>query len=218
MKLNKTGTAVVATQCIDVRDIELTKGTSGLEGYPSIKVADFNGDGLDDFIATAEDRLGGANKLKRIIAFTQNPDGTFVNANDALNLSFTYQLPNVDSLPFSDWIANEFAVTDLNGDGVPDLFLQSRLISANSMRTNGLRGGLINKNGTFDQFTIPYEKIKWNSDRQLLSFYYIIPTEINSDGITDFLLVMQDMDPQYVSPANEYGIFHRVSMLISEKN
>ena len=76
----------------------------------------------------------------------------------------------------------------------------------------------VNKNGTFDQFTIPYEKIKWNSDRQLLSFYYIIPTEINSDGITDFLLVMQDMDPQYVSPANEYGIFHRVSMLISEKN
>jgi hypothetical protein len=124
----------------------------------------------------------------------------------------------VDSIPFSDWIANEFAVTDLNGDGVPDLFLQSRLISTNSMRTNGLRGGLINKKGTFDQFTIPYDKIKWNSDRQLLSFYYIIPTELNSDGITDFLLVTQDMDPQYVSSSNEYGIFHRVSMLLSEKN
>jgi hypothetical protein len=218
MKLNKSGTSVISTQCIDVRGTELTKGTTELEGYNSIKVADLNGDGLDDFIATGEDRLGGANKLKRIVAFTQNPNGTFVNANASLNLSFTYQLPNVDSLNFSDWVSNEFAITDLNGDGIPDLFLGSRLISPSAMRTNGLRGGLVNKKGTFEHFKIPYEKIKWNNDRQLLSFYYIFPTELNSDGITDFLLVTQDMDEKYVSSSNEYGIFHRISMLLSEKN
>lgn len=218
MKLSKTGTAVVSTQCVSVRDIELTSGMTNTEGYDSIKVLDLNGDGLDDFIATGEDRLGGANKLKRIIVFTQNPDGTFSNANVALNLAFTYQLPNVDSLDFSDWVSNEFASTDLNGDGKPDLFLGSRLISINSLRSNGLRGGLINKNGTFEHFNIPYEKIKWNNDRQLLSFAYIFPTELNSDGITDFLLVTQDMDPKYISSTNEYGIFHRVSMLLSEKN
>lgn len=214
MTLSIDGKKIERVQCIDVRNTPLTKGMKNDEGYNSIHVMDINGDGLDDFIALAEG--GGGSNQRRLIAFTQQPNGDFTNANINLNLPFTYTLPNASTKAFTDWISNEFFVSNLNGDGTPDLFMHLQLIDRSSINQYGLRGGLVFENGIFKDYSIPTSKIIWNSEQPSFGYHYIIPVELNNDGVTDFLMVGTSTDPKYVTPENTYGLYFRLSFLLSE--
>ena len=217
--LTSDGKSVTSTQFIPVRGTQLTSDLTSTEGYNSIHVLDINGDGLDDFIGIAESSLGGLDNLKRVIVFTQNKDGTFKNANVDLVLPFTYSLPNNSNKPFSDTVSNEFLVIDIDGDGIQDLFFNTQMISQQSVDSYGIRGGLKNANGKFSQYSIPNAKIKFNNEKKPSSgYHYILPTEINGDGIIDFVLVGEDYDKSYISGSNIYGQFFKVSFLLSQKN
>lgn len=214
MTLSIDGKKVESVQCLDVRNTLLTKGMNSYEGYNAIHVMDINGDGLDDFIALAESFQD--NNYRRLIAFLQQPNGEFTNANINLNLPFTYALPNASSKPFSDWTSNEFFVSNLNGDGTPDLFMHLQLIDRSSINQYGLRGGLVFENGIFKDYSIPTTKIIWNSEQPPFAYHYIIPIELNNDGITDFLMVGVSTDPKYITTENTYGLYFRLSFLLSE--
>ena len=217
--LTSDGKSVTSTQFIPVRGTQLTSDLTSSEGYNSIHVFDINGDGLDDFIGIAESSVGGLDNLKRVIVFTQNKDGTFKNANVDLGLPFTYSLPNNSNKPFSDTVSNEFLVIDIDGDGIQDLFFNTQMISQQSVDSYGIRGGLKNANGKFSQYSIPNAKIKFNNEKKPSSgYHYILPTEINGDGIIDFVLVGEDYDKSYISSSNIYGQFFKVSFLLSQKN
>jgi len=220
IKLNKDGKTVSNVQCLDVRYTPLTSEMKDNEGYNSIHVLDLNGDGLDDFIALAESVGGGdTDKFKRIIAFIQNKDDTFTNANITLDLPFTYSLPNFSNAQFSDSVSNEIFVGDINGDGVNDIFFNTQMISQQALERDGIRGGLLNLNGKLVTKNIPISNIKFNNETKPYSgYHYIIPTELNGDGIIDFLLVGQDYSNTYKAPSNVYGMFYRISALISKSN
>jgi len=212
--LNSDGSKVDKVQCIDVRNTSLTFGMYYNEGYNAIHVLDINGDGLDDFIALAEG--GGGASQRRLIAFIQQSNGDFTNANAVLNLPFTYKLPNVATAPFKDWVSNEFFVSNLNGDGAPDLFMHTQLIDRNSILQYGLRGGLIFENGVYKNYSIPNTNIIWNSQFHSDNYQYIIPIEMNNDGITDFLMIGVFGDPKLITIKNPYGLYFGVSFLLSE--
>jgi hypothetical protein len=58
-------------------------------------------------------------------------------------------------------------------------------------------------------------KIIWNSEKSPYNFRYILPIEINSDGIIDFVLVGTTFD-QPKSIDNPYGQMFHLSILKSE--
>jgi len=220
LKLSKDGKTVSNIQCLDVRYTPLTSEMTDTEGYNSIHVLDLNGDGLDDFIALAESVAGGnSDKYKRMIAFIQNKDDTFTNANALLGLPFTYSLPNGSSAQFSDSVSNEVFVSDINGDGVKDIFFNTQMISQQALDSYGIRGGLLNINGKLVTKTISISNIKLNKESKPYSgYHYILPTELNGDGIIDFLLVGQDYANTYKTATNINGMYFRVSALLSQKN
>jgi len=220
IKLSNDGKSVLGVQCLDVRYTPLTSEMADTEGYNSIHVLDLNGDGLDDFIALAESVAGGnADKYKRMIAFIQNKDDTFSNANSQIGLPFTYSLPNASTAQFSDSVSNEIFVADINGDGTKDIFFNTQVISEQAIENYGIRGGFLNLNGKLVSKTIPLSNIRFNSESKPYSgYHYILPTELNGDGIMDFLLVGQDYASSYKSSANINGMYFRVSALLSQKN
>jgi Domain of unknown function (DUF4214) len=217
--LDSTGQKVISTKCFDVRLTALTADIKDGEGYNSVKVADINGDGLDDFIILAEG-LGGQKPegFKRVLVFIQNMDSSFRVANDELGLPFTYTLPNADPDKWQDWTGNEFIVTDINGDKLPDLFMFTQLIKHDSIMKYGLRGGVVSGGGRFLNHSIPSSKIVWNNERAAYSYRYIYPADLNGDGIVDFILIGAFYDSALVSPTNEFGAYFRVSALLSKVN
>ena len=217
--LDSSGLLGNSTDCINVRGDALTSDLTDGEGYDAIKVLDINNDGLDDFIAIAEPAQGGMFKTKRLLAVIQDKNSKFRVGNSEVNLPFTYSLPNLDASTYSDWVSNEFVVGDINGDGKADIFLNTQLIQANSVATYGLRGGILNVDGKMKaDFSIPPERLNWNKDGiPAKGFRYIFPTELNGDGVMDFLLVATYFDNTLVTPTNQYGSYFRVSALISKR-
>ena len=214
--LDSTGQKVTSTKCFDVRSTTLTADIKDSEGYNSVKVADINGDGLDDFIILAEG-LGGQKPeaFKRVLIFIQNMDSSFRVANEELEIPFTYTLPNSDPDKWRDWTGNEFIVTDINGDKLPDLFMFTQLIKHDSIIKYGLRGGVLSGGGRLQNHAIPSTRIVWNKEQAAYSYRYIYPADINGDGIVDFILIGAFYDSALVSPTNEFGAYFRVSALLS---
>jgi hypothetical protein len=154
-----------------------------------------------------------------MLAFTQNKDETFSNANLQLGLPFTYSLPNGSTAQFSDSVSNEIFVGDINGDGIKDIFFNTQVISGQAVESYGIRGGFLNLNGKLVPKTIPLSNIKFNGESKPYSgYHYILPTELNGDGIMDFLLIGQDYANSYKTVANINGMYFRVSALLSQKN
>mgnify|MGYP000564805670 CR=1 FL=1 len=214
MTLSLDGRKVDKVQCIDVRNTPLTAVMTNDEGYNAIHVLDVNGDGLDDFIALAES--GNGSKFRKLIIFTQLPNGEFINANKTVNIPFNYSLPNASSKSFTDWVSNELFITDINSDGLPDIFMHSQLIDRTSLDQYGIRGGLVNVNGVYQDYTIPKSDIFWNAEDPPFQYRYIIPIELNNDGIVDFLMIGNSGNQKYITPENPYGLYYRVSFLLSE--
>lgn len=216
--LNKNG-SVKSVQCIKVRNTALTADLTSGEGFNVIHVLDLNGDGLDDFIALAEDSFGGMQQFKRLLAFTQNKEGSFTSANLSLGLPFTYTLPNVSSDKWSDWVSNDFFVGDINGDGVQDIFFDTNQISNQSLISFGIRGGLLSTGGSLNSYSVPPSKIQLNKEPLPFNGYrYIFPTELNGDGIIDFILVGIDYKPTYITTINTNGQYYKISALLSHIN
>lgn len=222
MYLTEDGAGVNSKTCFDVRGTDFTSAIKSSEGYNSIKVIDVNGDGLDDFVAFAEPGGNSENSAKSTIkelVFLQKNDSTFEFSNDKLNLPFLYRLPNVDvSKNFNDWLGNEFSVFDINGDGIRDLFNSTQFINQDAILKYGIRGGILNGKTKMENFSISPDRIMWNneSDRPYM-YRYILPAEINNDGIVDFILIGAYIDQKIKSESNPYGIYLKASALLSKK-
>lgn len=181
----------VRTTCYPVRNTDITQELSSSEGYNSIKVMDINSDGLMDFIAIAEyaKPTKNSNHLKRMLYFLQQPDSTFKISNVDLGLTFTYMLPNASlNEEFKDWVSNEFVIGNIEKDKKA-LFFNTHLITQSSIDTYGLRGGIAFSKLSASNYTIQPNQIYWNVEQKPFSYRYIFPTEINNDGIIDFLLI-----------------------------
>jgi hypothetical protein len=177
----------IKTDCLSVRGTSTTIDMNDREGYNAIKVFDFNNDGRQDFIALAESISG--NQFKRILYFAQQSDSSFALVNNDLAIPSKYSLPNVDTADFSDWVANQFVITEMDTSGRKGIFFQTRLIKKSQIDAFGIRGGIIIDGRTASQVSIRPSSISWNSEFKPNSYDYIFPTEINNDGIVDFLLV-----------------------------
>jgi hypothetical protein len=177
----------IKTDCLSVRGTPTTIDMNDSEGYNAIKVFDFNNDGRQDFIALAESISGV--KSSRILYFAQKSDSSFELVNNDLGIPSKYSLPNVDSAEFSDWVSNQFIITEMDTSGRKGIFFQTRLIKKSRIDAFGIRGGIIIDGRTASQVSIQPSSISWNSEFKPNSYDYIFPTEINNDGIVDFLLV-----------------------------
>lgn len=215
LTLTADGTGVVSRQSIAVRGTQETGDMTAAEGYPSIRVLDLNGDGLDDFVALAESYDGSLGKLKRLVAFVQDSEGHFSFANTALNIPFTYTPPGQSAQQWQDFVDNQVTVADANADGVADLIIPTSLVSTVSVDQLGIRGGLISSDGTFIQLDIPSTQILWNAEQKPALYSHVIPVEINGDGVLDYFLVGTYND-QPVTDSNRSGTSLKLTMLVSE--
>ena len=214
LTLSLSGNTVESTQAIQVRGNDATSALTAHDGYPTIRVLDLNGDGREDFIALAEANDGSSQKAVKLIAFTQDANGQFSYANDQLGIPFTYTLPNVSSQQYADWVGNQFFISDVNADGQPDIFLRTQLIQSSAILTQGIRGGLVDQSGHYIQLDIPSSQITWNTEATPYDYTYIIPTDVNNDGIVDYVLVGTTYD-QPKTTTNPNGELYHVSILTS---
>ena len=213
--LSLDGEKVESTQDVMVRNTLTTQGMTDYDGYNLIRVLDLNNDGLEDFLGFAETRDGSLPKSKKIIAFLQDKNGQFYQANKQLGISFEYSLPDLSPDYYTDWVQNKVLAFDVNGDSLQDIIIPTELIKYTDILTKGIRGGYVQENGKFVDLKIPPEKILWNKEPSPYSYRYILPTEINSDGIVDFVLVGDTFD-QPKTKDNPYGTMHHLTILKSE--
>lgn len=208
MTLSSDGRNVISNQSISVRGYGITNN----EGYSTIKVLDLNNDGLDDFIALAECSTGCSSKIKRIIAYTQNSNGTFTSANESLGIPYNYSLPNQDtSDQWSDSLGTHLAVFPAKAGQPNSIHIQSTQVSHSQVVTNGIRGS-ISLSGS--NLSIVPENIIWNNQKKAAVYNYIIPTELNNDGIVDYILVSSTFDG-VKTISNPYGQVGYISALLS---
>ena len=106
-------------------------------------------------------------------------------------------------------------LSDVNGDGLLDFVMPSELISADELFLNGIRGGFIQTQNGFMDLNIPSSKIIWNNEPKPFNYRFILPVEINSDGIIDYVLVGCTFD-QPKTTSNPYGSALHLSILQSE--
>ena len=209
MTLSTDGRTVIKNQAINVRDY----GITDTEGYAKIKVLDLNKDGLDDFLAIAECSTGCLSKQNRIIAYTQNIDGTFASANVDLNIPFTYTLLNQDNTDqWSDSLGSHIDVFASKAGSPLSIHFESIQVSQLQISTNGIRGS-ISLNGS--AISILPENITWNNEKKPWVFNYIIPTDLNNDGIVDYILVGSTFDGVKTT-SNPYGQVGYISAVVSE--
>ena len=214
MTLSADGHTVTSSQSIQVRGNDATSALTSHDGYPTIRVLDLNGDGREDFIALAEANDGSSQKAVKLIAFTQDANGQFTYANDQLGIPFTYTLPDQSPANFADWVGNQLFISDSNADGLSDIFVVTQLISTNVMTGQAIRGGVVSQDGKYTQLNIPSNKIVWNTEAQPYNYRYVIPTDINNDGVVDYVLIGDTFDqPKTVS--NPFGESYHISFLTS---
>lgn len=213
--LSLDGKTVESVQTVKVRDTPTTQGMNEHDGYNLIRVLDLNNDGLEDFLGFAEANDGSSRKIKKIIAFLQDKNGQFYQANQQLGISFVYSLPDTSSEVYADEVQSNAIISDVNGDNLQDIIIPTDLIAHNDILTKGIRGGYVNQNGKFTDLIIPSGKITWNSEPAPSEYRYILPTEINSDGIIDFVLVASTYDQPKTSD-NPYGVLYHLTILQSK--
>ena len=152
-------------------------GFSGHESFPvdqqisNLHVADLDGDGLNDLIV--------ANNLHSKISLLYNLTGkTNAPASSARKLELNELPPGsrfrIDSLPTDERVA-ALVVTDLNGDGKPDLayFGDGKdLVVRYNQGTNGWS-----------------EPKRWHFDDGLMSPNSLVSGDLNSDGREDLVLL-----------------------------
>lgn len=209
MTLSSNGTTVVSTQSINVRGYGITDA----EGYSTIKVVDLNNDGLDDFVALAECMTGCNPQTKRIIAYTQNANGTFSSANTQLGIPYTYSLPNqATSDQWVDSVGTHLAIFSPKAGAPLSIQLQSTVVSRSQISAYGIRGGL---SFTGTALSALPENIIWNNGPRYDTYSYVIPTDLNNDGIVDYVLVGLTFNG-VKTPDNPHGQVGHISALISE--
>ncbi len=215
-RLSTTGKTVESVQQIKVRNIPETEGMDPGEGYHLIRVVDLNGDGLDDFLAHAEFAKGGNSKTRRMLAFLQNKDSEFVVAPASMGLGPVYSLNFGNTDTYVDWVQSKSVLSDINGDGKTDLAIPTSLTLHRDLVTKGIQAGLIWQSDRYTTYTISPSKIVLNALPKPYSYRYVLPAELNGDGIIDFVLVGTFFD-QTKTPTNIYGQRFEVSMLLSER-
>ena len=213
--LSSDGRNIASTQSIKVRNTSTTSELTDIDGFNLIRVLDLNKDGLMDFVGMAEQRDGSNGRVKHLIVFLQTRDSQFIQANELLGIPFSYSIPKILQGQYVDWIDSTSVIADINGDGLLDFVMPTELIGYDEVITNGIRGGFIQTQKGFIDLTIPNNKIIWNSEKSPYNFRYILPIEINSDGIIDFVLVGTTFD-QPKSIDNPYGQMFHLSILKSE--
>ena len=155
--------------------------------YKDLHVADLNGDGLDDILASSE---GGGDTMLRddgILLLMSQPDGSYADATHGMN----YVRTPVDRGEFTEEVfqiqAGVFLPFDLNGDGQKDIFI-------NGMGTGvqyGLPSVFLNDgDGTFT----PWSKYDEDEQRDLWGFTDWLMwrggevTDFDLDGDDDIVL------------------------------
>ena len=155
--------------------------------YKDLHVADLNGDGLDDILASSE---GGGDSMLRddgILLLMSQPDGSYADATHNMD----YVRTPVDRGEFTEEVfqiqAGVFLPFDLNGDGQKDLFI-------NGMGTGvqyGLPSVFLNDgDGTFT----PWSKYDEDEQRDLWGFTDWLMwrggevTDFDLDGDDDIVL------------------------------
>ena len=209
MTLSSDGRTVVSNQSINVRGY----GITDIEGYSTIKVVDLNNDGLDDFVALAECSTGCNSKVKRIIAYTQNTNGTFSSANTQLGIPYSYSLPNQDNTnQWADTVGTQLFVIAPKAGTPLSIQFESNQVSQTQLSAYGIRGGLSFAGNTLS--ALP-SNIIWNNGPRYETYSYVIPTDLNNDNIVDYILVGITYDGVRTT-ANPYGQVGHISALISE--
>jgi hypothetical protein len=131
-------------------------GLAGDPFPPPLSVVDVNGDGIPDLVFGAGDQYGGGSVSVAI----GKGDGSF-------NSEQTYSLPSGYADGFS------MVVTDLNGDGWPDIAVAHGLLTV----------FLNNGNGTFHQ-AFSYSPLQRNADATVVK-----SADFNMDGKPDLILL-----------------------------
>jgi len=141
--------------------------SSGGTAALSIAIADVNGDGHLDLIAT-----------NQCLSATDCSNGTVAvllgNGNGTFRAAATY---------LAGYNAVSVAVADLNGDGHPDLIVADGCLSANSCNNGAVSVLLGNGNGTF-QPAVTYSSGGQNA-------VFIAARDFNNDGFPDVVVVNQ---------------------------
>lgn len=215
--LSTDGLRVESTKTTQVRSDQILSGMTNIEGFSTISVLDLNKDGLEDFVALAESRLGTLPDLKRLFAFVQTESGDFRLANNELQIPFTYRLPIASGDANNNTIGTRLSALDANADGELDLLVQPDLIVHSTLASSGIYGGLVYNNGVYEQLRIPASQIIFNNENPPYNYRSIQPTEINSDGVIDYVLIGTQYNQEKTS-TNQYGEIYYVSLLLSETN
>ena len=147
------------------------------------KVADFNADGVDDFITLPLHGLG-----RPIVLMSQ--DGHLVDRSMAF-------VDSLSSFQLQDWLINShaFAEGDLNSDGLPDLFIPDDIANVSQTCSSTPRGChgytmLNNGDGTFvlGSADFPFLGNIWGSGVH----------DFDGDGYGDILVSLDNIDESNV--------------------
>jgi hypothetical protein len=137
--------------------------------YPmSLSVADLNGDGKFDVVTANNEKTGGGGGAE-VGVLLGNGDGTFQSAT-------SYYAGGVPTYWFT-----AAAVSDVNGDGKPDVVVASGCTSTSTCQNEGVVGVLLgNGNGTFQPV------MTFNSGGYLSG--WVAVGDVNGDGRPDVLV------------------------------
>lgn len=138
-------------------------------------VADFNGDGLTDFVAAGEasQALHGV----EFGMFTNNGNGTFTRS--ALNVV------DIEGNPVADFDPRCVDVADFNSDGLLDIVSTGWKADKDNVRHHN-NAVLINKgNGTF--VATNTEFMTYGNNPIELALNTLVATDLNNDGYAEFL-------------------------------
>ena len=151
----------------------LYPGSSTAVTFLYLAAADVNGDGKTDLVAA-----DGASHTLSVLLNAR--DGTFLAAaNSPLDLSAPF------STSPGDQVLNDFQISDVNGDGIPDL-LMSDGIAGGSVRLRLGRG-----DGTFLSETVLPMGPGW-----------VVAADLNGDGLVDLALAQRNYSQILVNLAN----------------
>lgn len=205
-------------------DIVLDARAAGLPdyyGYQSVHVGDFDGNGLDDFIAVAEVNTGISGADPRLGSYVsyykQTSEGIF---SDVTSQSFSNNFisaVNFSIDPLNNHALNELMLGDVDGDGDIDLMHPYFRGRPEDLSTTIY----VNNNGVFSPFSEDasfaaaennlgqsFPQIDSGSSRTLLG-------DVNNDGVADVISLSSVFNSVESSTTNPFGLSLTIDVIAS---
>ncbi|MCZ4274178.1 FG-GAP-like repeat-containing protein [Maritalea porphyrae] len=215
---NGSGNFKSSTIVLDARP----DGLSDFYGYESIQVADFDGNGFDDFIGVAEVNTGISSeepgKGSFVTYYRQTSAGVF---EDVTLQSFAGRFipaTNYDKDNQKNHALNELFLGDVDGDG--DLDLMQPYFHGQSADISSAI--FVNNNGVFSPFV---ENTSFSTAEANLVASYpdsnsgsarTMMGDVNADGVADIVLLSAVYNTVARSDTNPYGLSYTIDVFASQ--